>query len=48
MHWTNSEDEALELSKKLIGKKMDNRKYFCRGECNFSMIIDKIEEIIKK
>ncbi len=48
MHWTNNEDEALELSKKLIGKKMDNRKYFCRGECNFSMIIDKIEEIIKK
>jgi hypothetical protein len=46
MHWTNSEDEALELSKKLIGKKMDNRNYFCRGECGFKAIIDKIEEIL--
>jgi len=46
MHWTNSEKEAVELAKDLIGKKLDNKRFFCRGNCDFKNILDKIEEIL--
>lgn len=46
MHWTNDEKEAIRLSKELIGKKYDNKRFFCRGNCDFKNILDKIEEIL--
>ena len=46
MHWTNDEKEAIRLSKELIGKKLDNKRFFCRGNCDFKNILDKIEEIL--
>jgi hypothetical protein len=42
MHWSNDEDEIIKISKEIIGKKMDNKEYFCKGNCSFDTIIDKI------
>lgn len=48
MYWTNDVDEVVSLSKKLLGKKYNNRKFFEKGECSFCKIIDKIEKDILK
>jgi predicted glycosyltransferase len=46
MYWTNSEDEVVEIARKIIGNKKDNRLYFEKGECSFCKIIEKIEKEI--
>ena len=48
MKWTDSEDKALEYVKELLGKKFDNKKFFCKDECNFDKIINKIVNYLKE
>lgn len=48
MHWTDCSDEALKLVKKLLGTRVDSKNYFCKDECSFKGIIDKIEEHFKE
>lgn len=43
MHWTDSVDEVVLLSKQLLGKKYNNKIFFEKGECSFCKIIEKIE-----
>jgi predicted glycosyltransferase len=47
MHWTDCSDKGLVLVKKLLGTRVDAKKYFCKGTCSFKTIIDKIENYFK-
>ena len=42
MFWTNNVDEAYKYFKENLGKKFDNKKYFCKGECNLEKIAKEI------
>ena len=44
MFWTNNLDEAYNYIKNNIGKKFDNKKYFCKSECSLEKIAIKIKE----
>ncbi|WP_022852167.1 DUF354 domain-containing protein [Limisalsivibrio acetivorans] len=42
MSWTNDADEALDIVKRNLGVKRDNRDYFSRGECSAAKLAEKI------
>lgn len=44
MFWSQDAKEILEIAKKMIGKRVDSKSYFVRGECNFNHIICRIEK----
>ncbi|WP_455949395.1 DUF354 domain-containing protein [Helicobacter pullorum] len=46
MFWTQDCKDILEIAKENIGKKIDTKKYFVCGECNFDIIIRQIEKKI--
>ena len=46
MFWTQDCKNILEIAKENIGKKIDTKKYFVCGECNFDIIIRQIEKKI--
>ena len=48
MYWTNCSDKALELCKKLVGTRINAKKHFCKGECSFDGILNKIEDYLGK
>ncbi|RAX58358.1 hypothetical protein CCZ01_02780 [Helicobacter monodelphidis] len=48
MFWSQNASEIIEITKNMIGKRVNSQSYFVRGECNFNSIISKIEEIILK
>lgn len=47
MYHATTEDEALNLIEKNIGKFKNNKDYFCKDKCGFNRIIDKISEFLK-
>jgi len=42
--WTNNSNEAYKYIKNNIGKKFDNKKYFCKSECSLEKIAMQIKE----
>lgn len=48
MFWCQNCDEVVKTAKKMLGKRIDSMKYLVRGDCNFNLIVDKIEEEILK
>ena len=46
MFWSQDCDEILGIVKKMLGKRVDSKKYFIKGECNFAHIIDRVEKEI--
>lgn len=46
MFWTQDAKEILKIAKEMLGKRVDSRDYFVRGECNFDAIITRIEKEI--
>jgi len=44
MFWTNSTKEALRYIKKNIGKKFDNKRFFCKEKCSLEDIALQIKE----
>lgn len=46
MFWTQDCKDILKIAKENIGKKIDTKKYFVCGECNFDIIIRQIEKKI--
>jgi predicted glycosyltransferase len=44
MLWTNNVDEAYSYFKKNLGKKFDNKKYFCKSKCSLEKITKEIKE----
>jgi len=44
MFWTNNVNEAYKYIKNNIGKKFDNKKYFCKSECSLEKIAMQIKE----
>lgn len=48
MHWTNCSSEAVELVYKLLGTRVDSKKYFCKEQCRFDSIISQIELYFNK
>lgn len=47
MYHVRTEDEALKIIEEEIGNIKDNRKYFCKDDCNFNLIIEKIDNFLK-
>lgn len=46
MYWTQDCKEILEITKKMLGKKVQSRDFFIQGECNFDRIIERIQREI--
>lgn len=46
MFWSQNCQEILEITKKMLGKRIESKSYFVQGECNFNAIIDTIESQI--
>ncbi|MCI5967946.1 DUF354 domain-containing protein [Helicobacter sp.] len=48
MFWTQDCAEILKIAKEMLGKKVESKSYFMRGECNFNRIIARIENEVLK
>ncbi|MDA3968332.1 DUF354 domain-containing protein [Helicobacter ibis] len=46
MFWSQDCNEILKIAKENLGKMIDSKSYFVRGECNFDAIINRIEKDI--
>ncbi|WP_104722775.1 DUF354 domain-containing protein [Helicobacter mesocricetorum] len=46
MFWSQDAKAIVVIAKKMIGKRVDSKSYFVRGECNFNHIIHRIEKEI--
>jgi predicted glycosyltransferase len=44
MFWTNDVNKAFEYIKQNIGKKFDNKRFFCKGECSLENIANIIKD----
>ena len=44
MFWTNDVNEAFNYIKKNIGKKFDNKRFFCKNKCSLEKIAKEIKE----
>ncbi|CAM2802779.1 DUF354 domain-containing protein [Helicobacter burdigaliensis] len=46
MFWTQDCKEILEITKKMLGKRVQSREFFIQGECSFEGIIDRVQKEI--
>ncbi|PZT48654.1 hypothetical protein B6S12_03195 [Helicobacter valdiviensis] len=46
MYWSQDCKEILEITKKMLGKRVQSRDFFIQGECNFKAMIERIQKEI--